>query len=61
MKVRMVLTIHHYFQYLLILSINSSSRRSIKQILIKNHTEDNQRLIRGHLPLEYTFAFCKSI
>ena len=37
--------------------INNSS---LKQILIDNHTEANRGLIRGHLPLEYIFGFCRS-
>ena len=37
--------------------INNSS---LKQILIDTHTEANRGLIRGHLPLEYIFGFCKS-
>ena len=32
----------------------------LKQVLINNHTEDNRGIIRGHLPLEYIFGFCKS-
>ena len=37
--------------------INSSS---LKQILMNNHTADNRGLIRGQLPLENIFGFCKS-
>ena len=37
--------------------INNSS---LKQILIDNHSEANRGLIRGHLPLEYIFEFCRS-
>ena len=37
--------------------INDSS---LKQIPINNHIEANRGLIRGHLPLEYIFGFCKS-
>ena len=33
---------------------------SLRQILIDNHTEANRGLIRGHLPLEYIFGFCRS-
>ena len=33
---------------------------SLKQILINNHTADNRRIIRGHLPLEYVFGSGKS-
>ena len=33
---------------------------SLKQKLIVNHTESNRGIIRGHLPLEYVFGFCKS-
>ena len=31
-----------------------------KQVLINNHTEANRGLIRGLLPLEYIFRFCRS-
>ena len=37
--------------------INGSS---LKQILIKYHTDDNRGSITGHLPLEYIFAFANS-
>ena len=37
--------------------INNSS---LKKILINNHSEANRGLIRGHLPLEYIFGFCRS-
>ena len=30
-------------------------------MLIRNHTEGNRELIRGFLPLEYSFGFCKTI
>ena len=33
---------------------------SLKKILINNHSDDNKSLIRGYLPLEYIFGFCKS-
>ena len=33
---------------------------SLRKILIDNHTEANRGLIRGHLPLEYIFGFCRS-
>ena len=33
---------------------------TLKKILIDNHTEANRGLIRGHLPLEYIFGFCRS-
>ena len=33
---------------------------SLRQILIDNHTEASRGLIRGHLPLEYIFGFCRS-
>ena len=33
---------------------------SLKQILINSHTEHNRGLIRGHLPLEHIFGFCRS-
>ena len=33
---------------------------SLKQILIDNHSADIWGIIRGHLPLEYIFGFCKS-
>ena len=33
---------------------------SLKKILIINHSDDNKGLIRGYLPLEYIFGFCKS-
>ena len=33
---------------------------SLKQILVDNHTEANQGLIRGHLSLEHIFGFCRS-
>ena len=33
---------------------------SLKHILIDRHIEGNRGLIRGHLPLEYIFGFCKS-
>ena len=33
---------------------------SLRKILMDNHTEANRGLIRGHLPLEYIFGFCKS-
>ena len=33
---------------------------SLKQTLINNHTTDNRGIIRGHLPLETIFGFCKS-
>ena len=33
---------------------------SLRQILIDNHTEANRGLLRGHLPLEYIFGFCRS-
>ena len=33
---------------------------SLRQILIDNHTEANRGLIRGYLPLEYIFGFCRS-
>ena len=32
---------------------------SLKKILINNHSDDNKGLIRGYLPLEYIFGFCK--
>ena len=32
----------------------------MKKILINNHSDDNKGLIRGYLPLEYIFGFCKS-
>ena len=34
---------------------------SLKQILINNHSDDNKAFIKGHLPLDYFFGFCKSI
>ena len=33
---------------------------SLKKILIIIHSDDNKRLIRGYLPLENIFGFCKS-
>ena len=33
---------------------------SWKQIVINNSTDPNRWLIRGHVPLEYIFWFCKS-
>ena len=33
---------------------------SLRQILINNHTEASRGLIRGQLPLEYIFGFCRS-
>ena len=33
---------------------------SLKQIHIDNHTEANTGLIRGQLPLEFIFGFCRS-
>ena len=33
---------------------------SLKQILINNHTDANNGVIRGHLRLENIFGFCKS-
>ena len=33
---------------------------SIKQTPINNHTAYNRCIVRGHLPLEYIFGFCKS-
>ena len=33
---------------------------SLKKIFINNHSDDNKGLIRGFLPLEYIFGFCKS-
>ena len=38
------------------IAINHSS---LKQIFIRNHSEANRGLIRGHLPLEFMFVFCK--
>ena len=35
-------------------------KSSLKKILINNHSDDNKGLIRGYLPLEYIFGFCKS-
>ena len=32
----------------------------LKQKLINDHTADNRCIVRGHLPLEYIFGFCKS-
>ena len=32
---------------------------SLKQVLINTHTDANKGVIRGHLPLEYIFGFCK--
>ena len=37
--------------------INNSS---LKHILIDNHTEANRGVVRGQLPLEYIFGFCRS-
>ena len=39
---------------------NGINISSLKQILINNQTEANRGLIRGHLPLEYTFGFARS-
>ena len=36
--------------------INSSS---LKKILIDIHTEANRGFIRGHLPFEYIFGYCR--
>ena len=36
--------------------INNSS---LKQILIDNHTDANRGVVRGQLPLEYIFGFCR--
>ena len=33
---------------------------SLEQVLINSHNPDNRGIIRGHLPLEYVFGFCKS-
>ena len=35
-------------------------KSSIKQIIIFNHSDDNKGIVRGHLPLEFNFGFCKS-
>ena len=32
---------------------------SLKQILINDHTADNQGIIKGHSPIEHSFEFCK--
>ena len=34
---------------------------SLKQILIKNHIDDNNAITRGHLLLDYFFGFFKPI
>ena len=41
-------------------SENVFNDSSLKRILVKNHTEANKGLIRGHLPLEYIIAFARS-
>ena len=39
---------------------NKSNNTSVKQTLINNHTEANRGKIKGHLPLEHVFGFCKT-
>ena len=41
-------------------SENEINDSSLKKNLINNHTEANRGLVRGHLPLEYIFGFCRS-
>ena len=42
-------------------SENGINNTSFKQILNNNHTKTIKGLIRGPLPLDYIFGFCKSI
>ena len=39
---------------------NGINNSSLKQMLTNNHTEANRGKIKGHLPLEHIFGFCKT-
>ena len=39
---------------------DGSKNTSLKQMLINNHTEAERGKIKGHLPLEHMFGFCKT-
>ena len=39
---------------------NGSNNTLLKQMLFNNHTEANRGKIKGHLPLEHIFGFCKT-
>ena len=39
---------------------NANNNNSLKQMLINNHTEDNRGKMKGLLPLEHIFGFCKT-
>ena len=39
---------------------NGSKNTSLKEMLFNNHTEANRGKIKGHIPLEHVFGFCKT-